>query len=50
MRRTAGWAAWRDRSVRPLVAPLLVPLGFIAYMGWLWRHTGVLNAAIDWPT
>ena len=39
----AGWAAWRDRSVRPLVAPVLAPLGFIAYMGWLWRHTGVLN-------
>ncbi len=40
----AGWAAWRDRSVRPLVAPVLAPLGFLAYMGWLWRHTGVLNA------
>ncbi len=40
----AGWAAWRDRSVRPLVAPVLAPLGFIAYMGWLWRHTGALNA------
>jgi hypothetical protein len=41
---SAGWAAWRDRRVRPLVAPLLAPLGFIAYMGWLWRHTGTLNA------
>jgi Mannosyltransferase (PIG-V) len=40
----AGWAAWRDRSVRPLVAPVLAPLGFVAYMAWLWRHTGVLNA------
>jgi hypothetical protein len=40
----AGWAAWRDRSVRPLIAPVLAPLGFVAYMGWLWRHTGVLNA------
>jgi hypothetical protein len=40
----AGWAAWRDRSVRPLVAPVLAPLGFLAYMGWLWRHTGVLDA------
>ena len=40
----AGWAAWRDRSVRPLVAPVLAPLGFVAYMGWLWRHTGVLDA------
>jgi hypothetical protein len=40
----AGWAAWRDRSVRPLVAPVLAPLGFLAYLGWLWRHTGVLDA------
>ena len=40
----AGWAAWRDRSVRPLVAPVLAPLGFLAYMGWLWRHTGTLDA------
>jgi len=40
----AGWAAWRDRSVRPLAAPVLAPLGFFAYMGWLWRHTGVLDA------
>jgi hypothetical protein len=41
---SAGWAAWRGRSVRPLVAPVLAPLGFVAYMGWLWRHTGVLDA------
>ncbi|HEY6472135.1 MAG TPA: hypothetical protein VIY26_04525 [Acidimicrobiales bacterium] len=40
----AGWTAWRDRSVRPLVSPVLAPLGFIAYMVWLWRHTGTLNA------
>ena len=40
----AGRAAWRDRSLRPLVAPVLAPLGFLAYMGWLWRHTGVLDA------
>jgi hypothetical protein len=40
----AGRVAWRDRSVRPLVAPVLAPLGFVAYMAWLWRHTGVLNA------
>ena len=40
----AGRAAWRDRSVRPLVAPVLAPLGFLAYMAWLWRHTGTLNA------
>jgi Mannosyltransferase (PIG-V) len=36
--------AWKDRSVRPLVAPILAPLGFVAYMAWLWRHTGNLNA------
>ncbi len=40
----AGRAAWRDRRVRPLVAPVLAPLGFLAYMGWLWRHTGALDA------
>jgi hypothetical protein len=40
----AGWAAWRNRSVRPLVAPVLAVSGFLAYMFWLWRHTGVLNA------
>ena len=40
----AGWAAWRERSLRPLVAPVLAPLGFLAYMAWLWRHTGELNA------
>ncbi len=26
------------------MAPVLAPLGFLAYMGWLWRHTGVLDA------
>jgi hypothetical protein len=40
----AGWAAWRNRSVRPIVAPALAVSGFLAYMFWLWRHTGVLNA------
>jgi hypothetical protein len=40
----AGWAAWRDRSVRPVVAPVLAVSGFLFYMFWLWRHTGVLNA------
>jgi hypothetical protein len=40
----AGWATWRTRSVRPLVAPVLAVSGFLAYMFWLWRHTGVLNA------
>jgi hypothetical protein len=40
----AGWAAWRGRSVRPVIAPVLAVSGFLAYMFWLWRHTGVLNA------
>lgn len=40
----AGWVMWRDRTLRPLAAPVLALLGFLAYMGWLWRHTGVLNA------
>jgi hypothetical protein len=40
----AGWAAWRDRSFHPLVAPVLAPLGFLACMIWFWRHTGVLEA------
>ena len=40
----AGWSAWRDRSFRPLVAPVLAPLGFVACMVWFWRHTGALNA------
>ena len=40
----AGWATWRTRSLRPLVAPVLAVTGFLFYMFWLWRHTGVLNA------
>ncbi len=40
----AGWATWRSRNARPLVAPLLAVSGFLAYMFFLWRHTGVLNA------
>lgn len=40
----AGWATWRNRSVRPLVAPVLAVTGFLFYMFWLWRHTGELNA------
>ncbi len=41
---SGGWAAWRGRTVRPLIAPVLAPLGFVAYMVWIWHHTGVLNA------
>jgi hypothetical protein len=37
-------AAWRDRHPWPLLAPLLAPLGFVAYMAYLWQHTGQLMA------
>ena len=37
-------AAWKDRRPWPLLAPLLAPLGFVAYMAYLWRHTGQLMA------
>jgi hypothetical protein len=37
-------AAWRDRRPWPLVAPVLAPVGFVAYMAYLWRHTGRLMA------
>jgi hypothetical protein len=40
----AGWAVRRDRNWRALIAPVLAPLGFIAYMAWLWEHTGVFSA------
>jgi hypothetical protein len=40
----AGWAVRRDRNWRSLIAPVLAPLGFIAYMAWLWEHTGVFSA------
>jgi hypothetical protein len=42
------WCAWRavttERDWRSLAAPVLAPIGFVAYQVWLWRHTGVLNA------
>jgi hypothetical protein len=38
------WCAWRaeagGRSWRPLLAPVLTPLGFVATQLWLWQHTG----------
>jgi hypothetical protein len=40
----AGWELLHHRNWRALIAPVLAPLGFLAYMVWLWRHTGVLNA------
>jgi hypothetical protein len=34
----------RHRDWRSLLAPVLAPLGFVAYMVWLWAHTGQWNA------
>ncbi|HEY4928657.1 MAG TPA: hypothetical protein VIH95_05860 [Acidimicrobiales bacterium] len=45
---SCAWAAAasirRDRRPGPLLAPLLAPLGFVAYMAYLRLHTGQLNA------
>ena len=41
---TAFVATWREREWRSLVAPLLAPTGFVAWMVYLWRHTGTLMA------
>jgi hypothetical protein len=42
------WCAYReivpDRKWRSLAAPIVAPLGFVAYQLWLWQHTGHLNA------
>ncbi len=38
------WAVRRDRNWSALVAPVLAPIGFLAYMAWLWQHTGMLSA------
>jgi Gpi18-like mannosyltransferase len=42
------WCAYRqitkDRDWRSLVAPILTPLGFLAFQVWLWIHTGNLSA------
>ena len=35
-----GRAAWAERRPGPLVAPVLAPMGFLAYMAYLWAHTG----------
>jgi len=37
-------AAWRRRSVVPLVAPLLAPLGTAGYLGYLWLRLGRTDA------
>jgi hypothetical protein len=36
----AGWALWKHRDWRALAAPVLAPLGMIAFFGYLWWHTG----------
>jgi hypothetical protein len=42
------WCAYRevraDRNWRSVAAPVLAPMGFVAYQLWIWRHTGDLNA------
>jgi hypothetical protein len=42
------WCAYqeltRSRNWRALSAPILAPLGFVAYQLWLWAHTGNLLA------
>ena len=40
----AGGDVWRRRQPGALVAPALAPLGFLAYMAYLWAHTGTLAA------
>ena len=43
-----AYAALRElqlrRNWKAFCAPILAPLGFLAFLGWTWRHTGVLNA------
>jgi 4-amino-4-deoxy-L-arabinose transferase-like glycosyltransferase len=43
----AGVAVYRRREWRALAAPVLAPLGVLAYFGYLWRHTGEVNAWFD---
>jgi len=42
------WCAYRaisrDRNWKALAAPVLTPLGFVAYQVWLWRHTGITDS------
>lgn len=42
------WCAYReirdDRNWRALLAPVLTPVGFLAYQVWLWFHTGNVSA------
>jgi hypothetical protein len=36
----AGWAVWKQRDWRALIAPALAPLGMLAFFVFLWWHTG----------
>lgn len=42
------WVAYlairKDRDWRSLAAPILAPLGTVAYLLWTWQHTGTLSA------
>jgi hypothetical protein len=40
----AGVAVVRRREWRALIAPLLAPVGFVAFQLFLWRRTGALDA------
>jgi hypothetical protein len=41
---SAGRAVVKERNYAALVAPLLAPIGFVAFMAYLARHTGTLNS------
>ena len=36
----AGVAIWQDRDWKALAAPILAPVGILAYFLFLWHHTG----------
>jgi hypothetical protein len=41
----AGWPGWPGwAAVAPLAAVLLVPVGGLGYLAWLWAHTGRADA------
>ena len=44
---SCAWCAYREirrnRNWRALVAPVLAPLGFVAYLGWLSVHSGGIS-------
>ncbi len=45
---SCAWAALvairRDRDWRSLAAPVLAPLGSVAYLAWTWQHIGTASA------